>query len=128
VSRVFGAVALAAALLVQILLPALAASDRAASAALLSGLAIADGFCFGAAPPTAPGAASPDGAPAPMPDGRRHDCCVLCGTPGLAVAAAPVRHGPAWSRVVTRLSGRPAVAVVVASERTPIRPRAPPVA
>ncbi|NVO17048.1 MAG: hypothetical protein HXX10_23735 [Rhodoplanes sp.] len=122
-----GAVAVMAALLVQVLLPSLSAPGRTASAAVLSGLAGADGFCFGV-PGTDPASPSDDGAPAPTQDGRRHDCCVLCGTPGLAVAAAPVRHGPAWPRVVTRLSGRPAVAVVAASERMPIRPRAPPVA
>lgn len=120
--------AVMAALLLQLLLPSLSARDPAASTALLSDLAAAHGFCFGTAPGSDPASASGDGAPAPMPSGRRHDCCVLCGTPGLAVAAAPVRYGPAWSRMVSRLPGRPAVAVVAASERTPVRPRAPPAA
>ncbi|RAI41880.1 DUF2946 family protein [Rhodoplanes roseus] len=116
---------LAAALLLQILLPSLALPGSPTTSAL--DWALADGFCRGAA------ASSPDASSAPAPAGQRpdtrgHACCVLCTTPGTAGADGPVAgRAPAWSRVAAVRPIRLAVAAVPASERSPVRPRAPPV-
>ncbi|MFL9824531.1 hypothetical protein [Rhodoplanes sp. SY1] len=119
-----------AALLLQILLPGLASPRSGdgtprdvawwSSAAGVAGL-----LCIGQ-----PGAdRGVPGTPDLPADGRTdaaHGCCVLCTTPGVATVVVPV-VGPAaaWHRIAAEIPRRFAVAIV--PERSPIRPRAPPV-
>ncbi|MDC7789138.1 hypothetical protein PQJ75_03350 [Rhodoplanes sp. TEM] len=123
------AVVVTVALLLQILLPALALPGRAGDPGAL-GWTVADAFCFGGPARPADGGDTGSGSDAPgsgAPAGT-HASCVLCTTPGLAATVAPPDlAGLDWVWVVSAPPRLRPVSVA-ASERMPIRPRAPPAA
>lgn len=117
----FSAIAAAAALLLQAMLPTLA-SLEAARAAALERMA-AHALCLGAA-----GAVPGQDDSAPASGRTASHCCVLCGTPGLAAAViASALPFPAWRPpLASPLPGPEQRATAAAAERRPFRARAPP--
>lgn len=118
-----------AALLLQILVPALALPGRTGDPRTL-GWTFADAFCFGGPARPADGGDPASGSDAPgsgAPPGPQASC-ILCTTPGFAaVAAPPDLAGLDWVWTVPAPPRLHSVSVA-ASERMPIRPRAPPTA